>query len=70
MSAVEISECLRDIPCVDCDDTRCWFYGKKEADCPKYRCDRPQEFQYVCDRCGFIDKFIEDMRNRRHSDAL
>jgi len=37
---LQISECTRDIPCVDCDNKKCMFQGKKESDCPKYKCDR------------------------------
>lgn len=56
-----IEECTRQNTCYDCDNDKCVFAGKKEADCPKYRCDRPVIFQ-DCDKCGFVDKFIEDMR--------
>lgn len=42
--------------CVDCDDTKCVFVGKKEADCPKWICDRPDQAAYHCDRCAFIDR--------------
>lgn len=57
-----LSECKKNVPCVDCDNTHCWFRGKKESDCPKYRCDRPKESQYDCEHCEFIDGFINDMR--------
>lgn len=56
---LQISECTRDIPCIDCDNTKCLFQGKKESDCPKYRCDRPT---HGCEHCVFIDRFIEEMR--------
>ena len=55
-----ISECTKNIPCVDCDNTKCWFQGKKESDCPKYYCDN--EKSHDCDHCEFIDRFINDMR--------
>lgn len=65
MSDVKISLCKKKIPCVDCDDTECWHHGKKEADCPKYKCDRPEEYRYECDRCGFIDWYIKEKRKHR-----
>lgn len=57
---VQMSECTRNIPCVDCDNARCIFQGKKESDCPKYHCDRSDN---DCEHCTFIDEFIEDLRN-------
>jgi hypothetical protein len=57
-----ISECTRNIPCIDCDNTACFHQGKKESDCPKYRCDRQGDGFMECDRCEFIDRFIEDIR--------
>lgn len=55
-----ISECKKAIPCIDCDDLKCWFHGKKESDCPKYHCDNPT---HDCEnRCEFIDRFINDIR--------
>ena len=59
---VTITECTRQNTCYDCDNERCAFHGDKEADCPKYHCDRPKEHQLDCDHCGFIDGFIRDMR--------
>lgn len=56
----EISECKRKNLCIDCDNTRCHFHGKKEADCPKWKCDRPGGRD--CEHCEFIDEFIEQMR--------
>ena len=61
---VEIRDCRRKVPCVDCDNKKCWHSGKKESDCPKYKCDRPDEFKLDCEHCAFIDKFIDDMRER------
>ena len=59
---LKLSECNRQNLCVDCDNTKCLHHGKMIADCPRYRCDRPKEFQYDCEHCEFIDGFIEDMR--------
>ena len=59
---LSVGECKKDIPCVDCDEAKCIFHGKKEANCPKYHCDRPDPHKYECQRCGFIDHFIEEMR--------
>lgn len=59
---LKMSECTRKIPCVDCDNARCIFQGKKESDCPKYHCDRPDILKYDCEHCPFIDGFIENMR--------
>lgn len=58
----EISECTRQNACYDCDNIHCGFQGQKSADCPKYRCDREGMFAYDCDRCAFVDRYIEDMR--------
>ena len=55
-------ECTKKIPCIDCDNVKCWFQGKKESDCPKYRCDRPKGFKLDCDNCEFINEYINDMR--------
>ena len=60
--------CKRDIPCIDCDDTECLGRGKKESDCPRYRCfsveekKRMGEIPYDCDHCAFIDRYIEYLR--------
>ena len=59
---ITITECTRQNTCYDCDNERCAFHGDKEADCPKYRCDRPEEHLLDCEHCGFIDGFIRDMR--------
>lgn len=59
-----LAECKKNVPCVDCDNTRCWFRGKKESDCPKYRCDN--EKSHDCDNCEFIDRFIADMRGENY----
>ena len=59
---ITIEECTRKKTCYDCDNIRCGFQGQKEADCPKYRCDRPDILAYDCEHCAFIDNFIEDMR--------
>lgn len=59
---VTFSECTRQTTCYDCDNEKCWHHGKKESDCPKYKCDRPDDGNLDCDHCTFIDRFIEDMR--------
>lgn len=57
---IEIAECTKTVPCIDCDNAKCIFQGKKESDCPKYHCDNPT---HDCEnKCAFIDKYIEDMR--------
>lgn len=59
-TAAVVSECTRCVPCVDCDDTSCWLQGKKESNCPKYRCDNPT---HDCEsKCAFIDNVIAEMR--------
>ena len=65
---VEIKECKRKNTCYDCDNERCWHHGKKEADCPKYHCDRQGDGFLNCDNCGFIDRFIEAIR-RANADS-
>ena len=57
---VSISECTRKTTCYDCGNEKCWHHGQKESDCPKYRCDN--KVLLDCDNCGFIDEFIEEMR--------
>lgn len=64
-----ISECTRNIPCIDCDETKCIFQGKKESDCPKYHCDRQGDGFMNCDNCGFIDKFIKEERQRYQKES-
>lgn len=59
---VTMSECTRKNTCYDCDNEKCWYHGKKEADCPKYHCDREGDMFLNCDRCAFTDRYIEDMR--------
>lgn len=59
---ISINECFRKNTCYDCDNQRCWHHGKKEADCPKYRCDRSIDERYDCDHCSFIDKHIQEMQ--------
>lgn len=58
----EIHLCERQNLCVDCDDTQCAFQGKLRADCPKFRCDRPEEFRLDCKSCGYIKHYIKEMR--------
>ena len=49
------------IPCRDCTNTHCYLHGDVSADCPKYKCDRPDEYKYACDKCEFIDRYIKDV---------
>lgn len=65
---IAMNNCSRNTPCIDCDNTNCVFQGKKESDCPKWHCDRPDYAKLDCDHCGFIDKFIEDMREMYNSE--
>ena len=66
MLEFKVDTCERNNPCVDCDNSRCIFQGKKESDCPKWKCDRPDGQKYDCDHCEFIDKFIEQMRDTKN----
>ena len=61
-----LTECTRKSLCCDCDNEACSHHGKKEADCPKYRCDRPKELRMDCEHCDFIDRYIADMRRTYH----
>ena len=67
---IAINNCSRNTPCIDCDNTNCVFQGKKESDCPKWRCDRPDYANLDCDNCAFIDRFIEDMREMYNPELL
>jgi len=60
---LEISECHKQSLCVDCKHPKCWFAGSIIADCPKYRCDRPEEGFEKCETCAFIKKYHEEMRD-------
>lgn len=57
-----ISECTRKNFCYECDNANCIFQGKKESDCPKYNCDRPDVLKYECERCDFIEKYFKEVR--------
>ena len=54
---VTLSECTRPTTCYDCTEESCWHHGDKGADCPKVDCR-----EMDCEHCGFIDSFIQDMR--------
>ena len=54
-----MSECTRNNLCFECDDEKCAGHGKKESDCPKWRCDRTDD---DCEHCAFIDSFIADRK--------
>ena len=59
-----ISECTRDIPCIDCDESKCLLKGKKESSCPKWKCDHPGT---DCEtECEFIDQYIAEMRGKNN----
>lgn len=58
---MKVAECKKDIPCYKCDNKKCALSGFKGSDCPKIFCDRPEAFKFECNRCGFIDKYIEDI---------
>jgi len=57
-----LKNCVRKTTCYDCKNIKCYHHGKKMADCPKYRCDRPPEVAYNCDNCEFINQYINGMR--------
>ena len=57
-----LTECTRPNTCYDCTDPYCAHHGDKGADCPKYRCDRPEPFTLDCEHCAFVDRHIEDER--------
>lgn len=59
MKRMNMSECTRQNTCYDCTNTSCTGHGDKGADCPKWRCDEPG---MDCERCGFIDRYIREMR--------
>lgn len=59
-----LRECTRQNTCFDCDNQECIFVGKKESDCPKYKCDRPDESFRDCEHCNFIEMFIMSERER------
>ena len=42
---VKITECTLPVMCKDCTVAECWHHGKREADCPKYECDRPEPWK-------------------------
>ncbi len=63
---ISIRTCKKKIPCVDCENTGCWFQGRKESNCPKYKCDREGKDFLDCDHCDFIDEWIERMRKDGH----
>lgn len=58
----ELSECTRNNFCFECDNEKCWHHGKIEADCPKYRCNMPDEIKQDCEHCPWIKRFIEKMK--------
>lgn len=61
MFEVMMGECTRNIFCVDCTDEECFFHGKMLSDCPKYECDREDEFYEDCESCAFLKEFYKEM---------
>lgn len=59
---VNITECTLPVMCKDCTKIECGHHGKREADCPKYRCDRPDPWKRQCDTCAWLDKWYEEMK--------
>ena len=57
---VRITDCTRQTTCYDCNNEECVFHGDRQADCPKYVCDRDLD----CENCEFIRWFIEEERRR------
>lgn len=55
---ISLSECTRQNLCCDCDNEKCALHGKKEADCPKYRCG-----SLDCENCDFLNEYIKEMRD-------
>ena len=59
----ELSECTRDNFCFECDNEKCAFHGKIEADCPKYKCDIPKAIAEDCEHCPWIKVFIKKSKD-------
>ena len=58
---IKIKECTRKNWCKDCYDKECTRAGEKEADCPKWVCDRDGD----CDRCSFLKSLYTEETNNR-----
>ena len=56
---IQITECKRKIPCVNCDDEKCWFSGQLIADCPLYKCDRTDDLYEDCETCDFLKEHMK-----------
>ena len=67
---ITFGECTRLTTCYDCDNEKCWHHGKKESDCPTYRCDQQGNGWLDCGHCAFIDRFIEDMREEYKKEVI
>lgn len=65
-----VDECTRKNLCIDCDNERCWFHGKLISDCPKYRCDRPEELFEDCESCAFLKRFTKEMGEQYDNESL
>lgn len=57
-----LKECNRKNTCFDCDNTKCYHAGKKEADCPKYRCDMPEPITNDCEHCLWLDRWYKSVK--------
>ena len=53
---LQLSECTKNIPCIDCDEEGCIHHGVREAVCPKWKCSDN------CEECTWIDEYIEKLR--------
>ena len=60
---IHMGVCELKIPCVDCKSEICCHAGRKEADCPFYRCPTPE---LDCEtECEVIDEIIEKTRGEQ-----
>lgn len=64
-----VGECTRKNTCYDCDNKECCLHGKKESDCPKYRCDRKDTGFLNCSHCSFVDLVIKNERQRYRAES-
>ena len=62
---VQITECKRKIPCVDCDNKKCWFSGQLMADCPLYKCNRLGDLYEDCETCDLLKEHMKAIYEER-----
>lgn len=62
---ITLTECKRDCFCRDCDNEKCYHHGKREADCPKYKCDMPDPMMNDCDNCLWLDRYYKSHMKAR-----